>query len=56
VIIDDLDIVSITLAPYETKSPLVINPNAMLALTIAVKLLQVVSERHAQVLYRLRVV
>jgi hypothetical protein len=49
VIIDDLDIVSITLAPYETKSPLVINPNAMLAAPVAFQCLQAISRWNTQV-------
>jgi hypothetical protein len=56
VIIHDLDVVSITLAPYETHPPLVIDPNAMLALAVTAELLQVVSRRRPQVLYRLSIV
>jgi len=55
-IIHDLDVVSVALSPHETDPPLIVDSNAMLTLTVAVKLLQAVAGRDAQVLQRLCVV
>jgi hypothetical protein len=40
VIINDLDIVSVAVSPHETHPPLIIDTDAVLALTVAAKLLQ----------------
>jgi hypothetical protein len=56
VIINNLDLVSIGLAPYKTDSPLIVDPDAMLTLAVAAKFLQTVTGRNLQVLYGLRVV
>jgi hypothetical protein len=50
-IIDDLDIVSVALAPHETDSPLIVDPDAVLTLAVAAKLLQPVAGRNPQILY-----
>jgi hypothetical protein len=34
-IVDDLDVVSVTIFPHEANAPLIVNSNAMLTLTIA---------------------
>jgi hypothetical protein len=56
VIIDDLDIVSVPNAPYETDSPLFVDSNAVLTSPVTAKLLQAVARRHPQILQRLRIV
>ena len=50
VIINDLDIVSIVLAPYKTDSPLIIDADAVLALAVAAQFFQMVAGRNPQVL------
>jgi len=55
-IVDDLDLVGVAIAPYKTDPPLVVDPYAVLALTIAGQLLEPVSGRNPEVLQRLRVV
>jgi hypothetical protein len=39
VIVDDFDVIGITISPRETYPPLVVDPNAVLPDTIAAKLL-----------------
>ena len=56
VIVDDLNLVSVTFGPNETEAPLVVDANAVLPLAIATKLLQMVARRHPQVMQGLRVV
>jgi len=48
-IVDDLNIPSFTIAPYETHSPLVVDTNAVLTLAVAVQHFQTVSGRYAQI-------
>jgi hypothetical protein len=55
-IIDNFDVVSVTIAPYETDPPLVVNPNAVLTSAAATELFQVLAQRNPQVLQRLLVV
>ncbi len=49
VIVGDLDLESIALPPDEANSPLVVDPNAVLALAVTQKFLEVVSRRNIQV-------
>ena len=55
-VINNLDVVGVMRAPYETDSPLIVDPNAVLSLTVAAKFLQVVTRRNPQILHRLSVV
>jgi hypothetical protein len=52
VIIDDLDIVGMSRSKSEADSPLVIDADAVLAVTIAAQLLQTISRRDAQIVQR----
>ena len=53
-IIDDLDIVGLAIVPPETNTPLVIDPNAVLAVSITRELFQAISRRDAQVIQSFR--
>jgi hypothetical protein len=48
-VIDDLDLVGIGVAPLETNAPLDVDPNAPLVRTVASKTLQTIARRHSQV-------
>jgi len=49
VIVHDLNFVSISLAPNETKAPLVVNSNTVLPLPLAAQGFQTVSRRRRQI-------
>jgi hypothetical protein len=49
VIVHDLNFVSIALAPNEAKTPLVVNPNAILSLSVAMQSFQAISGRRCQI-------
>jgi len=48
-IVRDLDLVGITMPPLKADPPLIVDPDAVLAGTVAGKLLQAVPGRHAEV-------
>jgi hypothetical protein len=54
VIVGDLDLESIALPPDEANSPLVIDPNAVLALAVAREFFEVVSRRNIQICQAIR--
>ena len=49
VIIDNFDAVSVAVAPDEAKPPLIIDPHAMLPLSLAVQRFQTIGRRRGQV-------
>src|SRR5688500_6379247 len=49
VIVGDLDVVGIALAPDEADTPLIVDPNAVLPAAIALQSLHAVARRHAQI-------
>jgi hypothetical protein len=49
VIVHDLNFVSIPLAPNEAQTPLVVNPNAILSLSVAMQYFQAISGRRCQI-------
>ena len=53
-IVDDFHIVGVAFRPHEAYAILIIDPNAVLALALAVQQLQPVSGRHAQIIQRHR--
>ena len=48
-IVGDLDIPGRAIAPYKAEPPLIVDANAVLALTIAAQSLQPVTGRHPQI-------
>jgi hypothetical protein len=48
VVIDDLDVVTMTGTPNKTDSPLAVDPNGMLPFAIACKSLQLIARRRGQ--------
>jgi len=48
-IVGDLDIPGRAIAPYKAEPPLIVDANAVLALTIAAQSLQTVTGRHPQI-------
>jgi len=52
VIVSDLDIEGVAVVPCEADSPLVVDPNAVLPLSISFQLLQAVSGWSSEVLKR----
>ena len=54
VIVSDLDLECIALPPDETYSPLVVDPNAVLALAVTQEFLETVSRRNIQVCQGIR--
>ncbi len=48
-IINDLHLKSIPLAPSEAKTPLIVNPNAVLAFTVPCKFLQTIAGGYPQI-------
>jgi len=48
VIVDDLDLVCVTCAKYETNAELIVNSNAPLTRAISLEFLQPVAGRHSQ--------
>ena len=53
-IVGDLDLESIALPPNEANPPLVVDPNAVLALAVAQELFEVVSRRNIQICQAIR--
>jgi hypothetical protein len=49
VIVHDLNFVSISLAPNETKTPLVVNPDTVLSLSVPMQYFQAISGRRCQI-------
>ena len=49
-VVDDLDVVGIASGPSETDTPLVVDANAVLAVTIAFKLLEAISRWESEIL------
>jgi len=49
VIVGDLNLEGVALPPDEANPPLVVDPNAVLALTISKEFLEAISRRNAQV-------
>jgi len=52
-IVNDLDLVRITISPPKADPPLVVDPNAMLSRAIAFELLEPVPWRHAEIVEHL---
>jgi len=50
VIVDDLDLVSVTILPAEADTPLIVDPNAVLAGAPAFELLEPIAGRNAEIL------
>lgn len=48
-IVHNFDVVYVVLSPKETDSPLIIDPNAVLALTIATESLKTISRRNSEI-------
>lgn len=48
-VIDDFNLVSVSLSPHKADTPLVIDPNAVLALPVATKRFKPVARRDGQV-------
>jgi hypothetical protein len=53
VIVDDLDSIRIAVPPFETDSPLVVDPNAVLSGTPSREPFQPITRRHTKILERL---
>jgi hypothetical protein len=49
VIVNDLDVVGISVPPTKADAPLIVDANAMLAVSVAVSPLQPVAGRHTEV-------
>jgi hypothetical protein len=49
VVINNFDLVGVSIAPHETDPPLIVNANAVLTLSISVQRLQPVARRSGQV-------
>ena len=49
-VIDDLDRISLTIIPYETDTPLIVDPDTMLSLSCAFKGLKTIGWWHSEVL------
>jgi hypothetical protein len=54
VVIDDLNLVGISVTPSEADSPLIVDPDAMLASTAALQGFQPIARRHTQEVQRRR--
>ena len=48
-VVHDLDVPSISVTPYETNSPLIVDANAVLSLPVTTKPFQTVARRHTQI-------
>jgi hypothetical protein len=48
-IIDDFDLVSVSVPPSETKTPLVVDPNAMVPLSFPLQSFQTIARRCSQI-------
>jgi len=53
-LVDNLTVINVSLAPPKADSPLVVNANATLAFAISRKLLQVVARRNSKIVERFR--
>jgi hypothetical protein len=49
VIIDNLDIMRVTIAPLKTDAPLIVDADAPLPLTVGMKLFKPIRRRHSQI-------
>ena len=49
-VVDDLDIVRIAIVPYEAETPLVVDPYAVLASSIALERFEAIPGRHFQII------
>jgi hypothetical protein len=49
VIVHDLDFVSVAFSPHEAETALVVNPNAILPLAIAMQCFQAIARRSCQI-------
>jgi hypothetical protein len=49
VVVHDLDVVGISVTPYKTKTPLVVDPDTVLPLPLAAQGFQTVSRRRCQI-------
>ena len=49
VIVHNLNFVSVALSPHEAETPLLVNPNAMLPLSVAMQCFQAIAGRSSQV-------
>ena len=54
VVVDDLDVVRIAIAPTKADAPLIVDTDAVLAGPVALELLQAITRRHSQVFNCLR--
>jgi hypothetical protein len=54
VVVDDLDILRITLLPSKAHPPLIVDPNAVLSRSIPRQLLEAIPWRHPKIRDRLR--
>jgi hypothetical protein len=53
-VINNLDFIGVTGLPAKTDTPLIIDPNTVLAFSFSAKLLQSIAGRNAQVIERFR--
>jgi len=53
-IVNNLDLVGVAGRPAKTNSPLIVNPNTVLAIAISAKFLQTIAGGNAQVVERFR--
>ncbi len=51
-IVDDFDVVRIAISPPKANSPLVVDPDAVLALSVAAEFLQSIARRNSQITKR----
>jgi len=54
VVINDLDVMGVTILPVEADAPLVIDPDTVLAAPPTFELLQAIARRHAEIFERIR--
>ena len=55
-VIDDLDRISLTIIPYETDTPLIVDPDTMLSLSSAFQCLKAIGWWYSEVLQLLGIV
>ena len=53
-IVNNLDLVGVAGLPAKTNTPLIVDPNTVLALSISAELLKTITRRNAQVVQRFR--
>jgi hypothetical protein len=56
VVINDLRVIDVAIAPFKTNAPLVVDANTILALTIAEQFFEVISWWYTQILQRFRTI